>query len=206
MNTALSKTHQPTSNETVDTENAVSWLRLPPPPDVESNAALFDRSRQNLGYVRNMQYILAQHPAVLEAQDALSRSLTVAFEGGLSGKERELIALVVSVQNRCEPCVWGHAAKLRQITGDPLWVGTIEVNYRRASLSDRERALADYALKITEAPATVEPADVDRLRAAGVAEGEIIEAAAVAAYFNLSNRINSALGIHPNPEPFGANR
>ena len=206
MTTALSKTHQARSNETVDTKNAVSWLRLPPPPDVESNTSLFERSRQNLGYVRNMQYILAQHPAVLEAQDALSRALTVAFEGGLSGKERELIALVVSVQNRCEPCVWGHAAKLRLITGDPLWVGTIEVNYRRASLSDRERALADYALKITEAPATIEPADVDRLRDAGVAEGEIIEAAAVAAYFNLSNRINSALGIHPNPEPFGANR
>jgi uncharacterized peroxidase-related enzyme len=206
MTAALSKTHQDQSEQSVDTEHAVSWLRLPPPPAVDSNTVLFDRSRENLGYVRNMQYILAQHPAVLEAQDALSRALTVAFEEGLSGKERELIALVVSVQNRCEPCVWGHAAKLRQITGDPLWVGTIEVNYRRASLSERERALADYALKITEAPATIEPADVDRLREVGVAESEIIEAAAVAAYFNLSNRINSALGIHANPRPFSADR
>ncbi|MET0743980.1 MAG: peroxidase-related enzyme [Microvirga sp.] len=206
MTAIRSKTQRAASKQAVDPEHAVSWLRLPEPPDVESNTALFERSRQNLGYVRNMQYILAQHPAVLAAQDALSRSLTVDFEGGLSGKERELIALVVSVHNRCEPCVWGHAAKLRQITGDPLWVGMIEVNYRRASLSERERALADYALKITEAPATIEPADVDRLRDAGVAEGEIIEAAAVAAYFNLSNRINSALGIHPNPQPFSANR
>ena len=190
----------------VATEEPISWLTLPPPPDTPETSALFARSREKLGYVRNTQYVLAQFPALLQAQDALSRALTVDYQGGLSSKERELIALVVSVENRCEPCVWGHAAKLREITGDPVLVGKIEVNYRRAELSPRERALADYVLQITRAPEEIEPEQVDGLRAVGLTEHEIIEAAGVAAYFNFSNRINSALGVHPNPEPFRAHR
>jgi uncharacterized peroxidase-related enzyme len=183
-------------------DDQISWLDLEPPLPSPETEAIFARSQEKLGYVRNTQRVLAQFPALLVAQDAMSRALTVEFEGGLSGKERELIALVVSVQNRCEPCVFGHAAKLRQITGDPLWVGTVEVNYRRAELAPRERAIADYVLKITRAPEEIEPEELDVLRKHGLSEREIIEVAAVAAYFNFSNRINSALGVHPNPEPY----
>lgn len=189
-----------------NTDTQVSWLELPPPPSPPETEAIFARSKEKLGYVRNTQYVLAQFPAVLKAQDALSRSLTVDYQGGLSGKERELIALVVSVENRCEPCVWGHAAKLREITGDAAFVGKVEVNYRRAGLSPRERAIADYVLKVTRAPAEVEPEDLNGLRAVGLTEQEIIEAAGIAAYFNFSNRVNSGLGVHPNLESFGANR
>ena len=82
----------------------------------------------------------------------------------------------------------------------------VEVNYRRAGLSPRERALADYALKITRAAAEVEPADLQTLRDAGVDEHGILEAAAVAAYFNFSNRLNSALGVRANTEAYAANR
>ena len=183
-------------------EAPVSWLDVPAPPATPETEALFADSLEKRGFIRNTQYLLAQIPALLQAQDALSRSLTVDFDSGLTGKERELIALVVSVDNNCEPCVWGHAAKLRQITGDPLWVGTVEVNYRRAELTPRERAIADYAIKISRAPAEIELADVEGLRGVGLSEREILEAAGVAAYFNFSNRVNSALGVHPNPDPF----
>jgi uncharacterized peroxidase-related enzyme len=127
-------------------------------------------------------------------------------EGALSPRERELIALVVSVENRCEACVFGHAAALRQITGDAEWVATVEVNYRRAPLTARERALADYALKVTRAPAEIEPTDLQALRDAGVPEAGLLGAAAVAAYFNLSNRLNSALGIRANSQAYVAYR
>ncbi|MBB3770034.1 putative peroxidase-related enzyme [Angulomicrobium tetraedrale] len=187
---------------TAHVEGLVSWLDLPAPTATPETDALFADSLEKRGYIRNTQYVLAQIPALLLAQDALSRSLTVDFDSGLSGKERELIALVVSVDNRCEPCVFGHAAKLRQITGDPLWVGKLEVNYRRADLTPRERAIADYAVKISRAPAEIEPSDIEGLRSVGLSEREILEAAGIAAYFNFSNRVNSALGIHPNPEPF----
>ncbi|NUB06735.1 peroxidase-related enzyme [Azospirillum sp. Vi22] len=185
---------------------SVSWLRLPAPPQDDRTDALFEHSVSVRGYIRNTQSVLAHIPALVLAQEALSRSVTIDFTDGLTGRERELIALAVSVQNRCEPCVWGHAAKLREITGNPRFVGLVEVNYRRADLTPRERAIVDYAVLITERPWTIEPADLDGLRAAGLSEREILEAAAIAAYFNFSNRVNSALGVHPNPEPFDANR
>ncbi|MDX5630918.1 MULTISPECIES: peroxidase-related enzyme [unclassified Brenneria] len=189
------------SSKNVKTKD-ISWLKLKNTAPTEETEKLFSASLEARGFIRNMQAVLGQFPAALLAQDALSRALTVEYEGGLSGKERELIALVVSVQNRCRPCVWGHAAKLRQITGDPLWVGGIEVNYRDAELTVRERAIADYVQKLTEAPEAVVERDLEPLRASGVTEREIIEVVAIAAYFNFSNRVNSGLGIHPNPEPF----
>ena len=183
-----------------------SWLTLPAPAPAGEVEALLDRTRETLGYVRNGQRALLPRPALLLAQDALSRAVNGNAESGLTPKERELIALVVSSENRCEPCILGHAAALRGITGDPFWVERVQVNHRHAPLSLRERALADYALAITRAPGAIEAADLDRLRAAGVSEAEILDAAAIAAYFNFSNRLNSAIGVAPNREAFAAHR
>jgi uncharacterized peroxidase-related enzyme len=102
--------------------------------------------------------------------------------------------------------VFGHAAALRGYSGDAEWVATIEVNYRRATLTPRERALADYALQVTRAPAEIEATDLQPLRDAGISEQGILEAASVAAYFNFSNRLNSSLGIRANVEAYRANR
>lgn len=110
--------------------------------------------------------------------------------------------MVVSVENRCAPCVFAHSATLRQISGDPVWVGQVEVNYRHAPLTVRERALADYARQITQAPQDIEPAHLDALRQAGLSERDILDAAAIASYFNYSNRLNSALGVKPNTEAY----
>jgi uncharacterized peroxidase-related enzyme len=85
-------------------------------------------------------------------------------------------------------------------------VARIEVNFRHADLSARERALADYAIRITRDPGEIEPADLDKLRQAGVSEAEILDAAGVAAYFNFSNRLNSALGVPPNDEAYAVGR
>jgi len=101
---ALARRELSKTSQALD-DKVVSWLKLAPPPATPGTDEVFGRSRQRLGYIRNMQYVLAQLPALLQAQDALSRALTVEFEAGLSHKERELIALVVSVENRCEPCV-----------------------------------------------------------------------------------------------------
>lgn len=189
------------------TRTAPSWLRLADPaPETPQTAAILEATIASLGYVRNQQRVLAHKPAVLAVLTALGNAVVRDADGALSPRERELIALVVSVENRCEACVFGHAAALRGHTGDPELVATIEVNYRRAPLGLRERALADYAIKVTRAPAEVEPEDLLPLRAAGLNEIAILEAAAVTAYFNLSNRINSALGIQANPEAYRANR
>ena len=184
-----------------------SWLRFAaPPPESEQSEAIFATTRDKIGYVRHQQHVLAHKPALLATVTALGDTVVRDPNGALSPRERELIALVVSVDNRCEACVFSHAAALRKFTGDAEWVATIEVNYRRAELLSRERALVDYALQVTRAPAEIEPGDLAPLRAAGLSEIEILEAASVAAYFNFSNRLNSALGIRANAEAYHANR
>jgi uncharacterized peroxidase-related enzyme len=186
---------------------AVSWLRLPEPaPGTSETEQILAATQQKAGYIRNQQRVLAHKPAILSAISALGDAVVRDETGILSPRERELIALVVSAENRCEPCVFGHAAALRGHTGEPEWVATIEVNYRRAALPPRERALSDYALKLTRSPAEVEPSDLQALRDVGVPELGILEAAAVAAYFNLSNRLNSGLGVRANAEAYRANR
>lgn len=185
---------------------APSWLRLPPaPPPSQAAADLLAASEAKLGYLRNGQRVQAHWPALLLALDAVSQALKA--EGNmLPPRERELLALVVSVENRCEACIFSHAAELRRITGDALLVGTIEVSWRRAGLSLREAALAAYAEKLTRRPAEVEVADIDVLRATGLSETAILEAASVVAYFNLSNRFNSGLGVAANGEAYQAHR
>ena len=183
-----------------------SWINPPEAAPSNEVQALLERTREKLGYVRNGQRALLGRPELLLAQDALSRAVNGTTGSDLSPKERELIALVVSSENRCEPCVLSHAAALRGITGDPFWVERVQVNFRHAELSERELALAVYALKITRAPGSIEEADLSRMRAAGLSEAEILDAAAVAAYFNFSNRLNSAIGVTPNPEAYAAHR
>jgi uncharacterized peroxidase-related enzyme len=185
---------------------APSWLALGEPPDLPQTAAILAATRHKLGYVRHQQVVLAHKPAVLAAVTALGDAIVRDTGGVLSPRERELMALVVSAHNRCEACVFSHAAALRGYSGDPEWVATIEVNYRRAALTPRERALADYAVQVTRAPAEIEAADLQPLRDAGIGELGVLEAAAVAAYFNFSNRLNSSLGIRANAEAYRANR
>jgi uncharacterized peroxidase-related enzyme len=187
-------------------DDRVSWLNLGEAAATPQNDAIFAATRDKLGYLRNQQRVLAHKPAVLAAISALGDAVVRDATGQLSLRERELMALVVSAENRCEACVFMHAAALRGMTGDPEWVATIAVNYRRATLSPRERALADFAIKVTRAAAEIEPSDHQMLRQAGVTETGILEAATVTAYFNLTNRLNSALGIRANREAYAAHR
>ena len=121
-------------------------------------------------------------------------------EGSLSKAEREMIAVAVSSINRCFYCLVAHGAALREITGDPILAEAIAFNYRAADLSSRHRALLDFAAKLTADPAGMDEADRAALRAAGCDDRTILEAAEVAAFFNMSNRIAAATGMLPNPE------
>lgn len=197
--------HTP-STSTPPATAALSWLRQEPTVLAGAVAEIIARTEAKVGHRRNAQLVLAHNPPLLIAQDALSRALNQPEISDLSPRERELIAVVVSVENRCAPCIFAHTATLRKLSGDPLWVGLLEVNYRHANLTGRERALADYAWKITRAAQDIVPADLQPLRQEGLSEPAILEAAAIAAYFNYSNRLNSALGILPNAEAYGEAR
>jgi len=184
----------------------VSWLNLPAAPLTPEVHAALATTVEMVGYIRHQQTVTAHRPALLTAMGALAQTILRDPDSVLTLRERELIALVVSAENRCDACVIAHTAALRALGGTAQWADQVSVNYRRAELTPRERALADYAIKVTRAASEVEPADLDAVRATGVTEQGLLEAVAVIGLFNLTNRLNSGLGIKVNDEAYDSFR
>ncbi len=177
-----------------------SWLSLGEPNKLEPAARqLQQESRERLGYVRNFLK-LPFGPGRLALYQGYLDKLMRAADGQLPPLERELLALVTSVENRCEVCILSHAAALKKHGMDRDLVDTMALAWRRAELSPRHHALADFAAKLTLHPADVDATLMGGLRAAGFSEAEILEAIQVVAIYNSNNRINNALGMQPNDE------
>ena len=125
---------------------------------------------------------------------------------GLSKLEREMIAVAVSSRNRCYYCLAAHGAAVRLLSGDPVLGEMLVMNYRAADLAPRHRAMLDFAVKLTEQSWAIEEADRESLRQAGFSERDIWDIAAVASFFNMSNRMASAVDMRPNREYHGQGR
>src|SRR6476620_3363911 len=160
-------------------------------------AAYFKKCQEKLGFVPNVLAAYAFDMAKLEPFVAMYNELMLG-ESGLSKLEREMIAVAVSSQNRCYYCLAAHGAAVRQYSGDPLLGEQIVMNYRVARLGKRQRAMLDFAVKLTAQPWNVENADRERLRRAGFSERDIWDIAAIAGFFNMSNRVASATDMRPN--------
>jgi len=160
-------------------------------------AAYFDKCQEKLGFVPNVLKAYAFDPAKLAAFVTMYNDLMLA-PSGLSKLEREMIAVAVSSQNRCYYCLAAHGAAVRQLAGDPVLGELMAMNYRAARLSDRERAMLDFAVKLTAEPWQVEEEDRAALRRAGFSDRDIWDIAAVAGFFNMSNRVASATDMRPN--------
>jgi len=159
--------------------------------------AYFDKCQEKLGFVPNVLKAYAFDMAKLEAFVAMHNDLMLA-PSGLSKLEREMIAVAVSSQNHCYYCLVAHGAAVRVLSNDPPLGELMAMNYRAARLTKRQRAMLDFAVKITEEPWNIEDADRDALRRAGFLERDIFDIAAVAAFFNMSNRVASATDMRPN--------
>ena len=167
--------------------------------------AYFAKCDEKIGFVPNVLRAYAHDNQKLEAFAALYNDLMLA-PSGLSKLEREMIAVVVSSQNRCYYCLTAHGAAVRQLSGDPVLAEMLVQNYRAAELAPRHRAMLDFAVKLTDAPSTVEEPDRARLRSAGFSDRDIWDVAAVASFFNMSNRMASAVDMRPNREYHGQAR
>jgi uncharacterized peroxidase-related enzyme len=118
----------------------------------------------------------------------------------LSKLEREMIAVVVSSANRCYYCLIAHGQAVRELSGDPQLGEMIVTNYRVAELSARQRAMLDFAWKLTKSPHDIGDQDRQALKDAGFSEGDIFDISDVAAFFNYTNRVAHAIDMMPNPE------
>ena len=165
-------------------------------PEMEAYFAL---CLEKLGFVPNVLRAYALDNAKLEAFVAFSDDLMRA-PSGLSKLEREMIAVAVSCANRCFYCLTAHGAAVRQLSGDPLLGELLVMNYRAAELSPRHRMMLDFAWKLTEEPAAVGEDDRAQLREAGFSDRDIWDVAAVASFYNMTNRMASAVDMRPNDE------
>ncbi len=172
-------------------------LNLPAAKLSPAMSAYFKKCEQKLGFVPNVLLAYAFDNAKLEAFAAMYNELMLG-ESGLSKLEREMIAVAVSSQNRCYYCLTTHGAAVRQYSGNPLLGEHLVMNYRAARTGKRERAMLDFAVKLTSAPWSVEEADRERLRRAGYSDRDIWDISAVTGFFNMSNRVASATDMRPN--------
>jgi uncharacterized peroxidase-related enzyme len=180
-------------------------LDLPPAPLDAEIEAYFQKCRDKIGYVPNVLLAYTHNLAKLKAFAAMYNDLMLA-PSGLSKLEREMIAVAVSSVNRCYYCLTAHGAAIRQLSGDPELGEMIVMNYRAARLDARQRAMLDFAVKLTETPWTVEDVDRDALRAVGFSERDIWDIGATASFYNMSNRMATATDMRPNPEYHGSFR
>ena len=174
--------------------NRASWLKIDnvtnPAPAI---AQMWEESKKRLGYVREFLKLPFEPDRLSLFQGYVNR-LMRGSDCLLSGQERELVALVVSLENRCEACVITHAGAIEAHGMAKRTVDVLLANWRRAPLSDREMALAEFASDLTLMPGHADESGLDLLRTAGLSEAEILETVQIVAIFNATNRLNSGLG------------
>ena len=168
-------------------------------PLPEATQKYFDICTEKLGMVPNVLKSYAFDIDKLNAFTAMYNDLMLAGSG-LTKLEREMIAVVVSSINRCFYCQVAHGAAVRQLSGDPKLGEMMVMNYRVADLDPRQRAMLDFAAKLTQASATVEESDRQALREVGFTDRDIFDIASVAGFFNMTNRVASAIDMRPNDE------
>lgn len=161
--------------------------------------AYFQKCRDKIGYVPNVLQAYAFDNAKLETFVAFYNDLMLA-PSGLSKLEREMIAVAVSSENKCYYCLTAHGAAVRVLSGDPVLGEALVMNYRAAPLDSRQRAMLDFSVKMTTDPQTIVDADRAALRSVGFTDRDIWDIAAVASFYNMSNRMASATDMRPNPE------
>ena len=186
-------------------DDPVIALDLGPAKLSPAMQAYFQKCQDKLGFVPNVLVAYAFDAAKLEAFAAMYNDLMLA-PSGLSKLEREMIAVAVSSQNRCYYCLTAHGQAVRQYAGNPLLGEHMVMNYRAARLDPRQRAMLDFAVKLTAEPWAVEEADRARLREAGFSDRDIWDIAAVVGFFNMSNRVASATDMRPNVVYHGLSR
>jgi uncharacterized peroxidase-related enzyme len=155
--------------------------------------------QEKSGFVPNVLLTLAYRPDEFRAFFAYHDAL-MDKEGGLTKAEREMIVVATSSANQCQYCVIAHGAILRIRAKNPLIADQIAVNYRKADITPRQRAMLDFAMKVSLEAQTVSDADFSALANQGFSDDDIWDIAAIAAFFALSNRMANVTGMRPNDE------
>jgi uncharacterized peroxidase-related enzyme len=155
--------------------------------------------QEKSGFVPNVFLTLAHRPAEFRAFFAYHDAL-MEKEGGLSKAEREMIVVATSNANQCEYCVVAHGAILRIRAKNPLLADQVAVNYRKADITPRQRAMLDFAMKVSQQSYAIGDEDYATLRAHGFTDEDIWDIGGISAFFGLSNRMANLIDMRANEE------
>ncbi len=165
-------------------------------PDLQKYFAVCD---EKIGFLPNVLAAYSFSEPKLRAFMGMYNDLMLA-DSQLSKLEREMIAVVVSATNRCYYCLTAHGQAVREMSGDPALGELLVMNYRAAKLTRKQRAMLDFAHKMTVSSAEISAADRAALRRAGFNDHAAWDIAAVASFFNMTNRMATAIDMMPNEE------
>ncbi|MGY3658584.1 peroxidase-related enzyme [Bradyrhizobium sp. USDA 377] len=155
--------------------------------------------QEKSGFVPNVFLTLAYRPDEFRAFFAYHDAL-MEKDGGLTKAEREMIVVATSAANQCQYCVIAHGAILRIRAKNPLIADQVAVNYRKADITPRQKAMLDFAMKVSVDAQRVCEEDFAALQPHGFSDDDIWDIAAIAAFFALSNRLANFTGMRPNEE------
>ncbi|MCE1242895.1 peroxidase-related enzyme [Oryzomicrobium sp.] len=155
--------------------------------------------QEKAGFVPNVFLTLSRRPDEFRAFFAYHDAL-MEKDGGLTKAEREMIVVATSGANQCQYCVVAHGAILRIRAKNPQIADQVAINYRKADITPRQRAMLDYALKVALRAQEVDDADLAALRAHGFGDEDIWDIGAIAAFFAMSNRLANMTSMRPNDE------
>ncbi len=189
----------------------LSYLQKPDSSEIPQELQeLFDKhmktQKENWGFTNNLFKILPLNAHQFKGFLDFKSSLFTPETCYLSDADKEMMGIVVSSTNNCSYCLTTHTDYLRGLTGDPVFVDKLSYNYRSVKLTEKQRALCDYAYFVTVYPSEIDTKQVDKLREAGFNDHEILEAAYVAGFFNYTNRWVSTIAATANEGHFSHNR
>lgn len=161
--------------------------------------------QEKAGFVPNVFLVLAHRPDEFRAFFAYHDAL-MDKRGGLTLAEREMIVVATSNANQCQYCVIAHGAVLRIRAKNPLVADQVAVNYRKADITPKQKAMLDFAMQVSAGAYAVGDAEIEALKGHGFSEEEVWDIAAIAAFFGMSNRLANVTGMRPNDEFYALGR
>jgi uncharacterized peroxidase-related enzyme len=172
------------------------------PEDIRSRIL---KVQEKSGFIPNVFLMLAYRPDEFRAFMAYHDAL-MDKPGGLTQAEREMIVVATSATNQCQYCIVAHGAILRIRAKNPLIADQVAGNYRKADITPRQRAMLDFAMKVSHQAQAVDEADGVALRGHGFSDDDIWDIAAIAAFFGMSNRLANFTSLRPNDEFYALGR
>ncbi len=191
---------------TQTTQAPVSRFPVPALKDMpEDIRTRIETVQEKSGFIPNVFLTLAHRPDEFRAFFAYHDTL-MEKPGNLTKAEREMIVVATSAANQCQYCVIAHGAILRIRAKNPLIADQVATNYRKADLSPRQKAMLDFAMKVSQSAQQVGEADFDVLKSHGFNEDDIWDMAGISAFFGMSNRLANVTSMRPNDEFYALGR